>query len=669
MRISARAATILRPTTRTTPDEWAFKNRKYDATKPRPGPRDVAFTPYMVPIERAFDLGYQLETYGRRFSSVIGVCGSQMGKTDAFLDVIGSTLDQRPAPIMYVGPNKDFLHKEIEPRLMEMLTSTPSLASKLAHGKKTSKFRKLVGGVPVALAWAGSGTSLRGMPAKYVLVDELDGMVDLKSEGDPYAITEGRGFFYADRMRAAISTPTLGHVDTYRCETTGLEFWRVMEIEDLHSRIWRHWQAGTMHHFAWPCPECDEFFIPRFKQLRWQDGALEATARETAYLECPNCGGVIEECHKPEMNRRGTYVAPGQSIDAMGVVTGPLPQTTTLSFWASGLCSPTVTFGDRAASYVKAKLSGVEADIQAAVNIGFGECYLPGGGDVPEWQEVAALKQPYKSGTLPAGVRKLTLTADVQKNRILYVIRGWGAYATSWLIEAGELHGPTTHNEVWEQFATVLTTPIDDMTISRAFVDSGYRPGKPFNLPVNKVYAFCRRFSRRVFPTKGRQTMDKPVKLSRQEIKPRGQAYKYGLDLVLLDTDYGKSWVHERVRWPSESPGAWHLPEDVTDDYCKQIVSEAKIRKPSGAPEWVQRSRNNHYLDCEAMQAGLAHWMRYDLIREAGPEPEHDQPPTKRSATRKPSAASARKLPDAEADRLAELRKRIAESARRLYGT
>jgi len=34
--------------------------------------------------------------------------------------------------------------------------------------------------------------------------------------------------------------------------------------------------------------------------------------------------------------------------------------------------------------------------------------------------------------------------------------------------------------------------------------------------------------------------------------------------------------VHERVRWPSDEPGAWHLPSDATDDYGKQIISEAR---------------------------------------------------------------------------------------------
>ena len=636
----------------------------------------------MLEFERSFDVAYQLQNYGRRFDSLVMACGAQMGKTDAVLDIVGWTMDQRPAPMMYVGPNKDFLHKEIEPRLMDMLTGTASLAAKLAGGKSTSKFRKTVGGVPLALAWAGSAASLAAMAAKYVLVDELDRMMSsVQGEGDPYTILEGRGFSFRDRMRAAISTPTTGFVDIYRCPESGLEFWRQMDSEDVQSAIWRHWQSGTMHHFAWPCPQCGEFFVPRFKQLRWAEGALPAEAKRTAYMECPHCGGVVEEKHKPEMNARGVFVAPGEAIDRDGTKQGELRDTTTLSLWVSGLCSPMVTFGERAASYVAAKLTGEQDKIQATVNVGFGECYMPGGGDVPEWQEVKALAQPYKSGTLPVGVRVLTMTADVQKNKIYYTIRGWGQRATSWLIEAGELNGPTTHDEVWKQLATVLTTPIDGMVIRRAGIDSGYRPGKPINVPINKVYQFCRRFARRAYPTKGRATQDKPVVLSRQEIKPRGDVHRYGLDLVWLDTDYCKSWVHERLRWPSEHLGAWHLPQDISDDYCKQIVSEARVRKPNGQPEWVQRSRDNHYFDCEAMQAGLAHWMRMDLIREAEPDgTEQPPPPASEGGGRKSRRKSRRKAatkapaPDRSKtktpDQKREARRaRIAALAQRLHGT
>jgi phage terminase large subunit GpA-like protein len=581
----------------------------------------VQLTPYIVDYVRAFE--------NHLYDTVALVCGSQMGKSEADLDVIGQTLDQRPAPIIYVAPSETFLREEIEPRLTSLIEQSASLKAKASGGKKSTKYKKIVAGVAVRLLWAGSASQLSGTTAKLALVDELDRMVsNVQGDGDPLTLVDARGFAHKDRKRGVTSTPKCGNADIIRDEVSGLEFWKRMPPEDIESPIWRVWQRGTMHHFAWPCPECATYFVPRFKQLRIPENATSAEAKRHAHVECPHCGGVIEEHHKPDLNARGRYVAPGQEISPDGIVTGDPPDTSTISFWVSGICSPFVTIGERAAAYIEAKESGSQEKLQAVINTGFGELWAPGAGDVPEWTEVAALRRPYKKLEIPVGVRVLTLAADVQKRRIVYTIRGWGARGSSWLIDFGELHGHTTEDDVWNDFAELLHRPIEDRAIRMAFIDSGFRPGKPENVPVNKVYDFCRRFPRLVYPTKGRATQDKPLIPSKIEVTARGSARKYGLDLIWLDTDHFKSWVHERIRWEPNQPGAWLLPQDTTDDYCKQIVAEARVKKPNGQPQWVARSRENHYLDCEAMQAAVGHMLSVHLMRPDDTESASPPPPT-----------------------------------------
>ncbi len=580
----------------------------------------MQLTPYIVDYVRAFE--------NHLYETVALVCGSQMGKSEADLDVIGQTLDQRPAPIIYVAPSETFLREEIEPRLTALIEQSSSLKAKASGGKKSTKYKKIVAGVAVRLLWAGSASQLSGTTAKLALVDELDRMVsNVQGDGDPLTLVDARGFAHKDRKRGVTSTPKCGNADIIRDEASGLEFWKRMPPEDIESPIWRVWQRGTMHHFAWPCPECATYFVPRFKQLRIPENATSAEAKRHAHVECPHCGGVIEEHHKPDLNARGRYVAPGQEISPDGTVTGDPPDTSTISFWVSGICSPFVTIGERAAAYIEAKESGSQEKLQAVINTGFGELWAPGAGDVPEWTEVAALRRPYKKLEIPVGVRVLTLAADVQKRRIVYTIRGWGARGSSWLIDFGELHGHTTEDDVWNDFAELLHRPIEDRAIRMAFIDSGFRPGKPENVPVNKVYDFCRRFPRLVYPTKGRATQDKPLIPSKIEVTARGSARKYGLDLIWLDTDHFKSWVHERIRWEPDQPGAWLLPQDTTDDYCKQIVAEARVKKPNGQPQWVARSRENHYLDCEAMQAAVGHMLSVHLMRPDDTESASPPPP------------------------------------------
>ena len=108
-----------------------------------------------------------------------------------------------------------------------------------------------------------------------------------------------------------------------------------------------------------------------------QRGAATVEARRLAYLQCPRCGGVIEEKHKFEMNARGGYVAPGQQINPDGHVIGDPPESTTISFWVSGLASPFVSFGERAGRYVEALNSGDQEEVQTVINGGSASCGRP----------------------------------------------------------------------------------------------------------------------------------------------------------------------------------------------------------------------------------------------------------------------------------------------------
>ena len=79
------------------------------------------------------------------------ICGFQMGKTDSEFDLVGERLARRPCPVLFVGLSKEFMQDQIEPRLMQMIAQSPSLADKLdrSRNKKTLKF---INDVPVRLA-------------------------------------------------------------------------------------------------------------------------------------------------------------------------------------------------------------------------------------------------------------------------------------------------------------------------------------------------------------------------------------------------------------------------------------------------------------------------------------------------------------------------------------
>ena len=140
----------------------------------------LSLTPYMVPFARAIA--------SRRWRRVVMCCGAQTGKTETLLDVIGQRLDQAPCHVMYVGPGRQFVSERFEPRLMQLLDEAPSLASKVARGKRMTKTRKVIAGVPLFLAHGGSSAALKSESIGLALIDEVDELAaSLKGQGDPWS--------------------------------------------------------------------------------------------------------------------------------------------------------------------------------------------------------------------------------------------------------------------------------------------------------------------------------------------------------------------------------------------------------------------------------------------------------------------------------------------------
>lgn len=594
-----------------------------------PGPRKPELTPYMIAFGRS--------VHGRTHKRVVQVVSAQSGKSETLLDIIGERLDSAPVPLLYVGPTQQMVREQFEPRIMELIDQAPTLKRKVSRGKKMSKTRKFISGVPLRLAHAGSSAALKSDPFGLAITDEADELVkDVKKAGNPIELIDLRGDTYADFVHAIVSTPGRGPSEVVVDEESGLEFWAEVDQDEVESAIWRLWLSGTRYHWAWPCPHCGEYFIPRFQCLAWDKPKDPATgkelpststmARNTAHLVCPRNGCVIYDDEKEGMNAKGVYVAPGQSVTPDGVVHGAPPESWTLSYWASGLASPFKTWGDRAAKYVEAARTRDPDTIKAVLNGDFGELYAPGDGEVPEWQEVAKLRETsephYQIGQVPEGVKVVTMTVDVQKSRLVYTVRGWGAGATSWLLDAGDLYGETDGEQVWNDLANLMQTTYDGLPIRMTLIDSGFRPGKKDAVPEHRVYEFCRRFPNTARATKGSSlSMRKPVVASKIDVKINGREFKKGLDLLRLDVDYFKSQVHAKVRWPEGTPGSWNLPTDVSDDYCMQIVSEARVKAPSGKVKWVQRAKENHFLDTEAMQLAAAMILNLRAIRGTASAP------------------------------------------------
>ncbi|MCP5009407.1 MAG: terminase [Aestuariibacter sp.] len=585
----------LQPPPPRTPDQWANQCRVLPAGSAEPGPWRSERTPFMIPIQRA--------CAEPRYRRIVVACGSQMGKTEGLLNVLGWRLDDDPCPMLYIGPTQKNVESVSTDRVMKMFRSVSSLWDKLSKGKANKITEKHVAGIRLGFGWAGSATELSSHPAGLVLVDERDRMDnDVEGEGDPVELAEARTSTYPDGRVIIVSTPT----------TEGA------------SPIWDLYEEGTNLKWAWPCPECGEYFIARLELLQWPENCTPQRALTEAKLACPKCGSLIGDEQKPGMNDKGVFVGTGQTVTPEGEVIGESIESDTASFWISGLCSPWRTFGQRAKAFIAATKSGVPGRIQAVINTGFGELYRIAG-DAPDWGRVASLRQPYEFDTLPEGVQIITCGVDVQKNRLVYAVRGWGYNSESWLIRHGELWGETEHDAVWLELAKLLDVEYEGLKIRRMLIDSGYKPGKGRGSD-NQIYKFCRQFRSLAFPGKGHDRQDKPLKASKIDVSVRGKIIKNGLQLWHLDSDYFKSWVYSRIEWPQDEPGGWHIPQDADDDYCQQVVAEQRLVKASGHVTWISVRKDNHYLDCEALNAAAAHMLQVHALKKSTPPINENKP-------------------------------------------
>jgi phage terminase large subunit GpA-like protein len=591
---------------------------------PEPGPWRTDRTPFWWPVYEAASAD--------QYDTIVIVCGSQMGKTEAMFNVLGHRFTDGPyQPALYVGPTEKNTRSMSKDRVHKMLSSTPVLWERTERGQRYSIYEKWIGGTPLRFGWAGSATELASHPCGIVLVDERDRMAsDTGGEGDPVELARARTKNYPFRKIIISSTPTV----------------------EGQSAIWQLWEGGTRHMWAWECLGCKAWFIPHLAALKWPDGATPDEAVLSAWVECPHCLHQHTPADQPTLNAHGRYIRHRKLKEGEGgdkAIWGQyIPDTdarptATASFWVSGLASPWASFGQTARLLISAYKAGDQERIKGVVNTWGGELFRQHG-EAPEWQEVSALRQEYQPRTIPAGVQRITLGADVQRNGIYFVIRGWGHNSESWLLEEGMLSGETDHDAVWQSLRLTLLAPIGDRRIDRAFIDSGYRPGDVYRRPDHAVYTFARSLPGVAYPTKGQDSGDQPFKYSNIDYTFGGKVIKNGVRLYLVNTDYWKRWLHSRIRWPEDQPGGFHLHVATTEDYCKQLVAEELVLKASGRATWVRKSRQNHYLDCEVLAACAGYSIN---VHKLGiPPPETEAPgPTSRGREVAPRSPSLERRP------------------------
>jgi phage terminase large subunit GpA-like protein len=562
----------IKPLPDLTVSEWADEFRvlsgKQEAEK---GPWRTSRTPYLKEVMDCLSPQSPIK-------KVKVIKGTQLGFTQAGMNWQAYSIHINPGPLAVYMPREKDASKHSKHKLTPMIETCDPLRKRVRPASSRDAgntiFSKEFPGGLIDILNAGTSASFRHMSYRDLVLDEIDEWPhDVGGQGDPVGLAGNRqDAFSADGKMYILSSPTI----------------------DGASSIQREFKDSDQRHYYVACPHC------RFMQvLKWENIIYKRDEDYNlvgnAALRCTQCGVLIEEHHKPWMLENAEWRAHNPGHEHAG-------------FHLSSLYSPWLSWDDIVKEHLKAEKEKSMTARKKWVNTRLAEPWQEKG-EAPEWKAVAKLRRPYSFKELPSGVRIISCSVDVQKNSLIYAIRGWGARATSWLLEHDELYGETDRNEVWNDLALFWDRQFGDLVINRMLIDSGYN--------ANMVYAFCRKFPGRALATKGHDTQDKPVKTSKIDITLSGRTLKKGMNLWHINTDYFKSWVHGRVQWDPDQPGAWLISEDTTDDYCKQIVSESLLILESGKRIWKKHGPN-HYLDCEVLNAAGAHILKAHALEDTG---------------------------------------------------
>jgi phage terminase large subunit GpA-like protein len=567
----AESAEQLRPPPKLTLSEWADRNFYLSAeSSAEAGPWKTL--PYQREMMDAFT--------DPRVEQVWVIKSARIGWTKIINALTAYHIEHDPCPVMVVQPTVDDAKGYSKEEIAPMLRDCPSLAkivfdeaeeSGPKDGGNTILHKRFPGGV-LSLVGANSGTGFRRTSRRVVLFDEVDAYPpSAGSDGDQIKLGMKRSEYYWNRKVGGGSTPLIAGA----------------------SRIEALFESGDQRRYFVPCPQCDHMAPLVFSGdaghvMRWPDGKPEA-----AFFECQKNGCVIEHHEKREIVTRGEWRA-----------AKPFTGVVSFHIWAAYSFSPNASWGQLAAEFIDAKRKGPET-LKTFVNTVLGETWKDLG-EAPDWERLYQRREPYPIASVPEGVVFLTAGVDVQKDRWVYEVVGWGLNKESWSVDAGVIPGDPSDEREWTKVDALLgrTYRRGEITLAIALmgIDSGYN--------TQTVYNWARRYVGRVIATKGvpgvgRTLLGTPtsvdVTFGGQRIARGCKMWPVGVDLAKAEL-YG--WLRQKPPLDGRAyPVGWcHFPE-YDPEFFRQLTGEQLVTRVNERTHYPIREwqlipgRENHFLD------------------------------------------------------------------------
>ena len=546
--------------------EWAQENLRLPLkTSPNcPGPLSFAGQEYLrEPLEALRD---------DSVTHLVLAFGAQVAKTTFCITAFAYMRAHEASPALWALPSKDLAKAFVRERFLPFVEANSWLIDGLP--------REAIGGLGIQFAEANlsfvgvnSPGDLSSRPVSWVVMDEAAKYEHkVKTEASPDKLVEARTRSFVRKKIIQCSTPS----------TAEHPFWQTFL------------QTAQKHYFV-PCPHCGEKFELKFSErsLRWQhppEGEkLDLdTVRRTTHYVCPHCCERIYEKHKPEMMAGGEWRAMNASADSQK-----------LGYCLNSLYSRWLSWGDIAVAFVEAMRSN---DYQDFVNSILAEPYSQYEVRV-RTEVVEKLRDPmYARGTVPHGVKYLSVAYDCHQSEQFWCVCGHGYGGEQWVIDWGRI---MTIEEIAEHAAGLQYA---GLPVTLGFVDSGYN--------TQKVYDVCAASQGMLWPTKGSEARtgtwtETPLREYR------------GLILYIYADHQAKNSLYADRIARGGNP-ALHLPRDADEMLLRGLSGQELVRKSGARFASWKRVANDHLGDCVKLCA-LTYQIAGKMFVDVDAEKEADR--------------------------------------------
>lgn len=577
----------------------------------------------------------------REYDAVVFVGPAQAAKTQALLlNWLAYSIKVDPMDMIFYSPTQANARDFSTRRVDRMHRYSPALAGMLSkRADADNKFDKhYTTGIILTLSWP-TVTELSGKPVGRIALTDYDRMPDdVGGDGTPFDLAMKRTTTFGTfKMTLAESSPSRPVEDPKWIATAPHQAPPCTGILSLYNR-------GDRRRRYWPCPSCDEFFEPLFDMLTW-DAELknDVDKADTVRLQCPHCSHKIHPDQRQDMDLWGYWILAGEKVDRFGRRHGKGERSIIASYWLMGPAANFMPWRSLVLNYLTAvgeyERTGSEEALKKFYNNDLAMPYVSKSQEelrVPEVLKSRAEPFPTTDADphegivryvregkdalypmVPAGVRFLVATIDVQKN--LFMVQVFGICPgvpvdillidRFSIIKSTRTDGdgerlwvkPSAYVEDWQLIHKLViekTYPLADgsgrrMQMRSTGCDSGGKEGVTTN--AYNFYRWLRSegHAARFTLIKGEHTPGAPrarIGFPDASQKDKLSAARGDVPVLFLNSNVVKDALNGRLDCLEPGKGQVRFPDWLPDNFFSEMCAE--IRGDKGWEDPRGRARN-----------------------------------------------------------------------------